>query len=512
MLNSRTQASSSFIPNESQGHILTLMGFGLLLLALLALAGWTLFSQLGEGSLYDWDEATYGQIAREMARDGDWMTPHWNGQPFFDKPPVVLWLMALGMERVSTAELAVRLPAALFGLFTLVLTFLLGWKMVGRGAAVVATLMLLVASEFFSSSFVGLARQGMLDVPLTAMAAWAVLHLWLGLQDRRHWLLMGLPLGLAFMIRSFSAGPLYVLIGLSILLLPLVGERWTVARWQALIGGAFVAALVGLPWHIGQLFINGQSFFDDYVGRNLFGMASEAADNLEGDWTYYLETLRQGFPAWWWLIAPALLWALWRLVRQRESRAMILLTWAILPFTLYSIAASKLAWYVLIVYPALALLVGWFVWQLVPPNPFVQAGVLTLLLLGTAYWNSQTISPLHPSWAVKAVGWCAVNAVPSGETIVFFDPERSYKSDQRDFWNIRPSIRYYADRPMVGRWQRAEIEQWLAEGGRFVWTHAKDAPLLDGLFVLVGREDTELLLRRASATDVPPVPEGVCHQ
>src|SRR5256885_8164939 len=43
--------------------------------AVVALAVWTLFYQLGQGSLEDWDEATYGQVAREMVQRGDWLTP-----------------------------------------------------------------------------------------------------------------------------------------------------------------------------------------------------------------------------------------------------------------------------------------------------------------------------------------------------------------------------------------------------------------------------------------------------
>lgn len=480
-------------------------------LALVALAGWTLLHQVGEGSLYDWDEATYGQIAREMARSPDWLTPHWNGQIFFDKPPVLFWLMALGLNQGLTPELAIRLPVALFGLLAVVLTGALGWAMAGRAVGLAAAALLLLASPAFSSSFVGLARQGMLDVPLTAATTWALLHFWLGLKQPRHWLAMGVPLGLAVMFRSYSAVTPFAVVAACVACLPLVERaRLSAARWRALGGGLLGALAIALPWHLLQWARYGQFFWDEYVGHNLFRKVGSATDSLTGDWRYYLDIIREGLPYWWLLVPPALAWALWRLLRGRDARALLLLAWAGVPFALYTLAATKLAWYILPIYPALALLVAWGLATLLPRAWPVRALALAALLVAVALWNRATVEPLHLSWAVKAVGWCAVNAVPSGETIAFFDPERSYESDQHAFWNIRPSVRFYADRPMVARWTRDEVAQWFAAGGRFVWSHAATIEQLDGLAEVVGREDDQVLLRRVGEAE--EVAEGACRR
>src|SRR5437870_2573065 len=90
----------------------------LIIIALGMLALWTFFHHLGEGSLYDWDEATYGQVAREIVQRGDWLTLSHNGREFFDKPPLVFWLMALALKMVNPPELAIRLVPALCGLLT----------------------------------------------------------------------------------------------------------------------------------------------------------------------------------------------------------------------------------------------------------------------------------------------------------------------------------------------------------------------------------------------------------
>jgi predicted membrane-bound mannosyltransferase len=62
---------------------------------LVSLAAFVCLGDLGRRSLYDWDEATYAEVSREMVRYGDWLTPHFGYQPFFDKPPLFMWCTAL---------------------------------------------------------------------------------------------------------------------------------------------------------------------------------------------------------------------------------------------------------------------------------------------------------------------------------------------------------------------------------------------------------------------------------
>src|SRR3712207_8573872 len=34
-------------------------------------------------------------LSKEMARGGDWLTPHWEYRPWFEKPPLFMWTTAL---------------------------------------------------------------------------------------------------------------------------------------------------------------------------------------------------------------------------------------------------------------------------------------------------------------------------------------------------------------------------------------------------------------------------------
>src|SRR5579859_7425317 len=69
------------------------------------------FWQLGVARLTD-TEAFYAEIAREMWRRNDWLTPTFDYARFFDKPPLYYWLELVGFRVFGVHEFATRLPAA----------------------------------------------------------------------------------------------------------------------------------------------------------------------------------------------------------------------------------------------------------------------------------------------------------------------------------------------------------------------------------------------------------------
>jgi 4-amino-4-deoxy-L-arabinose transferase-like glycosyltransferase len=79
--------------------------------------------------LLDDVDSVYLEIAREMLRRHDFVTPYIDGIRFFDKPPLMYWLAAGSMHLFGAHDWAGRLPLALLTLALLLATYALGLRL-----------------------------------------------------------------------------------------------------------------------------------------------------------------------------------------------------------------------------------------------------------------------------------------------------------------------------------------------------------------------------------------------
>lgn len=87
---------------------------------------------LGSVHLFDWDEINFAECAREMIVTGDYNTVQIDFQPFWEKPPLFIWMQVLCMKVFGINEFAARLPNAIAGAVTLSTLFLLGSRISGK--------------------------------------------------------------------------------------------------------------------------------------------------------------------------------------------------------------------------------------------------------------------------------------------------------------------------------------------------------------------------------------------
>ncbi len=84
---------------------------------------------IGDAHLFDWDEINFAECSREMLVTGDYLLPQINFSPFWEKPPLFIWLQTLSMHIFGVNEFAARLPNALCGIVTLNSIYFLGKKL-----------------------------------------------------------------------------------------------------------------------------------------------------------------------------------------------------------------------------------------------------------------------------------------------------------------------------------------------------------------------------------------------
>ena len=101
-------------------------------LLLIGLSILLFFPFLGAVHLFDWDEINFAECAREMLLTGDWFRPQIDYEPFWEKPPLFLWMQTFSMHLFGVNEWAARLPNAVCGLATLLLVYRLGVRLHDR--------------------------------------------------------------------------------------------------------------------------------------------------------------------------------------------------------------------------------------------------------------------------------------------------------------------------------------------------------------------------------------------
>jgi len=100
----------------------------LLFLAVLLLAA----PQAALLPLIDRDEPRFAEAAREMIQSGNFVVPHFNNVPRYDKPPLIYWCEAAAYAIFGQNAFAARLPSLLATAATAVLIYTWGVRL-GRG-------------------------------------------------------------------------------------------------------------------------------------------------------------------------------------------------------------------------------------------------------------------------------------------------------------------------------------------------------------------------------------------
>lgn len=86
----------------------------------------------GRVHLFDWDEINFAECAREMIVSDDYLNVQIGFRPFWEKPPLFIWMQVLSMKAFGINEFAARFPNAVCGIITLLLLYTIGKKQISH--------------------------------------------------------------------------------------------------------------------------------------------------------------------------------------------------------------------------------------------------------------------------------------------------------------------------------------------------------------------------------------------
>ncbi len=413
------------------------------IIIILAVCWATFFTQLGRPRLWDRDEPRNARCAEEMLLRRDWIVPTFNGELRTHKPVLLYWCMMSAYQLFGVNEFAARFSSALLAVGTVLATYAIGRRMfqprIGFWAAIVlaTTLMFNVAARAATPD------SSLIFCSTLAFAAFvhtAPTSVWRGEQVAmaQPQAFVSLRFGPAIVVYAAMAaavlakGPVGVVlptatIGLFTLLVTQprpVGPEGARSRWGTRIRQvaarfhpmrlaktvwalrpitALVATgLIAGPWYyLVGVRTNGEWLRGFFWDHNL-SRAVSPMEGHDGSLLFYPVALLIGTFPWSVLAIPVVL-AIRQTWSERKARPAftLLLCWIGVYITVFSCAQTKLPSYITPTYPAVALLVGCFLYQW---ERSVSGA--------TDSWSSWTRWPTISALTLASIGLILIIALP----------------------------------------------------------------------------------------------------
>jgi 4-amino-4-deoxy-L-arabinose transferase-like glycosyltransferase len=341
-------------------------------LAVVSAAALIVIPGLGVRSLATWDEAIYGVVTRELISSPG-LTLRYGGNPWFEKPPLLFWLMAGASSIFGTNEFSLRLPAAILSILTVLCAYLIANRTAGRASGIMAALLLLGLPQFIAYS-----RLATLDIPVVAFGTLTMLLI---VYDPANPILIamsGVVFGLAVLTKSAAA--FLFLPGLTAILIALRGSRALLSS-EMFLAAALSLAIV-LPWHLGSLLVHGRAFVDQYVFYHMVSRFMRPIEHHVGDPFYYFRVYRHNAGYLADIHAAGVILAMGMAIRDRDRFLAALVLLATSAFLIVSAQATKIAWYTTPVYPAAAIVTAIVVTRSIRTD--IGRFVVVALLIGLA--------------------------------------------------------------------------------------------------------------------------------
>ena len=375
---------------------------------------------LGSTSLVDETEPLFAEAARQMTVTNNWITPYFNGETRFDKPPLIYWLMAIGYRLIGVNEWAVRLPSAIAAIAITILGF---YTLKHFGITNFKEQNIYKQKQLWLSAFIGSGlmalnphtiiwgRTGVSDMLLSGCMGCALFCFFWGYATsvNKWYLAFYVLLGLAVLTK----GPVgIVLPGLIIgCFLLYVGQFWQVVREIKLFWGAIIFTIITVPWYVLVWLENGRNFIDSFFGYHNLQRFTDVVNGHEAPWYFYFLIVLLLFAPWSVYLVSAIAnirwWkrAYWIKQPRVNHLAIFAFFWFSCIFIFFSVSVTKLPSYVLPLVPAAAILVAllWsnfitYTWK----NRSIDYSLLASIILNLILAVALSIAfYLSPNWIGK---------------------------------------------------------------------------------------------------------------
>ncbi len=337
--------------------------FGLVML--LFVSYFVVFLHLDRLTLRVWDESCYLINAKNMLKNPHlFLVYNFNEVPerFCTKPPLYVWFAAISLKMIpNNPELAIRMPAALFALFSILLLYAFGYYYLKNFASAMLSAVILLSSVGFFQWHI--ARTGDTDTTFVFWGLFCSLSFFVyTVESGKKQMLALLLCGLGLLLATLTKGPGIIMLLPSFFMWLLLNKKLisTCKRPSFWIVFGSVATIVFIWYFTRELMDPG--FLQAAWNMELKGRFEiiEPQTHHENHALFFFVRMfeLQFFMPWILFLFPAL----FVVMRKEQTKEIQLLKFIILVwfFCILSISQSKSMkdWYDAIWYPLMALITG----------------------------------------------------------------------------------------------------------------------------------------------------------
>ena len=322
------------------------------------------FVNLSTTGLFDVDEAIFAQASAEMLETGDFVTPHYNGEPRYHKPPLIYWLQAASMDMLGKSPFSARLPSAIFAFLTIFgfYSFVSGMTQ-NKRMAIVASIILGA-----NLSFLVISQAATADMALNFFVVMSTMGLIANLYAKQRSKVAPFIIGVVLGLAMLAKGPVSLVVPAFVVGLAVIFKPNFIYNLKC-VNPIFVLiamAVTLVPWVQFVVDAKGLDFFHEFiVVHNIERFTNGMGNTQSSSHFYYLFVLMIGFFPWVILLPNALKTALSgfrkRLASEDVEEALPALgfLWFIVILVLFSFSATKLPHYILPAYAGAALMIAY---------------------------------------------------------------------------------------------------------------------------------------------------------
>ncbi|MDW8293828.1 MAG: glycosyltransferase family 39 protein [Aquificaceae bacterium] len=315
------------------------------------------------------EESLRHLIAFEMWHSGNYLQPTLFGEPYFNKPPLFNWLIALYSFPFPWSELTGRMVSLSSLFFVTLLTALLSYLLFKKPklSLLSALIFLTFGNVLF---FYGYLAEIDITLTLFLLSSLLSLHLWWEKEKPIFAVVSGLLLGLSVLLKGF---PSYAFLSLSLLAFSIYHRKIKLLwRWDALI---LYALCIFIPF-LWLVLTTDPILYFSHLWKESFGRVDGEFSRLRHMLFYPLLNLKDLLP--WSLILFLALYSLRNKLCLPPQIKLLLLLFFLnyLPYWISNSAGR----YILPMYPILAVLFSFYIWEAMREGRF-RRFVFGLLLL-----------------------------------------------------------------------------------------------------------------------------------